>query len=82
MGDMDLKSETATNQNENSNTNPNGLAGNGGEEGGPQQRTYIMKRARKWELKPVKVANVWDFNDDVTLYKWVRGTQSNLQSNV
>ena len=76
-----MKSETATNPNENSNTNLNANQlgnDNNDNDGASQRRTYIMKRARKWELKPVKVANVWDFNEDVVLYKRVRGLLSNI----
>lgn len=65
-----MQSESATNQNENSNN----IGGNEEENDAvSQRRAYIMKRARKWEFRPVKIANVWDFADDIIVHRWVRG---------
>ncbi len=39
-----------------------------------QRTTYKFDKPRSWELQPVRIANVWDCNPDVVIYKWVKGS--------
>jgi hypothetical protein len=38
-----------------------------------QKNTFKFDKPKSWELQPVRVANVWDFNPDMVIYKWVKG---------
>ena len=34
---------------------------------------FNFDKPKSWELQPVKIANVWDFENDLVVYKWVKG---------
>jgi len=37
---------------------------------------FDFNKPKSWEFQPVKIANVWDFEEDLIVYKWVKVRES------